>query len=407
MLRCYVIAAILVAMYGLGGSAAEVTWKMHTINARAEFTACAAFDVDHDGDLDIYSGGWWYEAPTWKQHKVRDVEVIRGRFDDYSNQPMDCNSDGWTDIISINYRSRTIYWIEHPGKNLGKQDWTAHVIDTPGSSETGRLHDLDGDGDLDILPNGTNFAAWYEYELKDDANGQRVPRWIKHELPAGAAGHGLGLAWHNDQPQLITSEGIVITKPGSDARLSRFIAFEKGDKAAIDKAETISVMPPDASIPILVHPGESNEKSLAIVVGRGHRYGLYAGVIDELEAEQPRLKLHAIDLSWAQCHAPLWADIDGDGQQDLVAGKRYMGHDGKDPGEHDPLCIYWYTVGSFNSSDKPWTRHVVHEGGPAGMDLDPKAVDLDGDGDVDLVAPSRHGLYWFENRRSERPTPQK
>src|SRR3954470_6568879 len=96
-------------------SAGEVAWKMHTINAKSEFPACAAFDVDHDGDVDIYSGGWWYEAPTWKQHKVRDVAIIRGRYDDYSNQPMDCNGDGWTDIISVNYRSETIYWIEHPG----------------------------------------------------------------------------------------------------------------------------------------------------------------------------------------------------------------------------------------------------------------------------------------------------
>ena len=29
-------------------AAAEVTWKMHTINAASEFPACAAFDVDRD-----------------------------------------------------------------------------------------------------------------------------------------------------------------------------------------------------------------------------------------------------------------------------------------------------------------------------------------------------------------------
>jgi hypothetical protein len=33
------------------------------------------------------------------------------------------------------------------------------------------------------------------------------------------------------------------------------------------------------------------------------------------------------------------------------------------------------------------------------MDLDPKAVDLDGDGDVDLLCPSRAGLHWIENLR--------
>src|SRR5947199_9238815 len=78
---------------------------------------------------------------------------------------MDVNADGWTDIISVNYRSASIFWIEHPGEKI-KTDpetpWTKHLIDNPGPMETGRLYDIDGDGRLDILPNGTTFAAWYE-----------------------------------------------------------------------------------------------------------------------------------------------------------------------------------------------------------------------------------------------------
>jgi hypothetical protein len=70
------------------------------INAKSEFPACAVIDVNKDGKLDIVSGGYWYEAPNWKQHFLREVEVIRGRFDDYSNLEIDVNADGWTDILS-------------------------------------------------------------------------------------------------------------------------------------------------------------------------------------------------------------------------------------------------------------------------------------------------------------------
>ena len=30
--------------------------------------------------------------------------------------------------------------------------------------ETGRLFDMDGDGRLDVLPNGQQFAAWWELD---------------------------------------------------------------------------------------------------------------------------------------------------------------------------------------------------------------------------------------------------
>jgi hypothetical protein len=45
---------------------------------------------------------------------------------------------------------------------------------------------------------------------------------------------------------------------------------------------------------------------------------------------------HVIDTSWSQAHSLMLADIDGSGQLDLVAGKRYLGHGGRDPGEYDP-----------------------------------------------------------------------
>lgn len=385
------LTAILAILVTGNAFAGEVAWKMHTINAQSEFPACAAFDVDHDGDIDIFSGGWWYEAPTWKKHKVRDVEIIRGRFDDYSNQPMDCNGDGWIDIISVNYRSETIYWIEHPGKNLGKQDWVAHVIDKPGPSETGRLHDIDGDGDLDILPNGTKFAAWYEYAPQKKEDGTLEPKWVKHDLPKEVAGHGIGfrrgkLPFLRDMPDEVGAEVFtpneVVYQIGSQDGFQR--VGEQFRPRSIHQ---------DASVPILVddsiHP-----KSSLFVWGRGHRTGLYWKPRSFGTLGYANL---AVDTSWSQCHAPLLADIDMDGKLDVVAGKRYMGHEGKDPGEYDPLVIYWYKATLNEASHVSWTRHVVQEAGPAGMDLDPKAADIDGDGDIDLIAPSRHGLYLFEN----------
>lgn len=384
-------------------TAAEVQWKMHTINAASEFPACAAFDVDHDGDIDIYSGGWWYEAPTWKKHKVRDVPMIRGRYDDYSNQAMDCNGDGWTDIISVNYRSETIYWIEHPGKKLGEQDWAVHVIDKPGPSETGRLHDIDGDGDLDILPNGTTYAAWYEFApdrsagVPPAADGERdarapwIPKWIKHDLPPEAAGHGIGFGFGfgaMNRDMLHTGDASWIVTRSA-------LYFPSGESYSNSTSLEACVRPSiphrDASVPIL-WADLNRDRHVDLIWGRGHSTGVYWS--RRLPKAAACWTFAAIDTSWSQCHAPLLADIDSDGALDLVAGKRYMGHEGKDPGEYDPLVIYWYR---YDDDRMTWQRHVIQENGPAGIDLDPAVVDVDADGDLDLVAPSRNGLYLFEN----------
>src|SRR5262245_26185422 len=165
------------------------------INPAAEFPACGVIDVNKDGKLDIVSGGFWYEAPSWKKHFLREVEVIRGRFDDYSNLEYDVNADGWTDIISVNYRSQSLFWMEHPGEKIKTEPetpWAKHMIDTPGPMETGRLHDIDGDGKLDILPNGTDFAAWYELVQDKGTVGKVNPQFVKHDLPKEIAGHGVG-----------------------------------------------------------------------------------------------------------------------------------------------------------------------------------------------------------------------
>src|SRR5262245_34343076 len=187
---CFLFAPFLsFAISPLSSLAQGPLFLPHDINPQSEFPACGIMDVNHDGKLDIVSGGFWYEAPEWKKHFLREVEVIRGRFDDYSNLEMDVNGDGWTDIISVNYRSASIFWIEHPGEKI-KADpetpWTKHLIDNPGPMEQVRLYDIAGDGKLDILPNGTTFAGWYEVVPG------ATPRFVKHDLPMEIAGHGVG-----------------------------------------------------------------------------------------------------------------------------------------------------------------------------------------------------------------------
>ena len=378
MLLRSLLVTLVLTTYGVWPvQADEPSFRRHTLNADSTFSACAAMDVNRDGKLDVVCGGWWYEAPDWKRHFLREVEVIRGRYDDYSNLPLDVNRDGWPDLVSVNYRSQSLYWVEHPGKALG--EWRRHVIDTPGAMETGRLVDVDGDGRLDVLPNGVKFAAWWELAASDPDAGS-APRWIRHDLPDAIAGHGIGFGDINGDGRSDVVGPTGWAEAPLDRRRGRWVVHRD---FSLDR---------DCSIPILVYDVDRDGDN-DLVWGRGHRIGLYW--LEQVAGDGQRdWRRHVIDTSWSQPHSLLLADVDQDQRPELVAGKRYMGHEGRDPGEYDPLVAYWY---DFDLEHQTWRRGTISGGGPAGFGLDPKAVDLDADGDLDFLASGRSGLYWFEN----------
>ena len=376
----------------------EVRFTRHLLNSESEFSACAVFDVDQDGDMDIFCGGFWYAGPDWKRSITRDVPSIRGRYDDYSNLGLDVNQDGWTDVVSVNYRSRSLFWVEHPG-NLAER-WTAHLIDSPGPSETGRLVDVNGDGRLDVLPNGTKFAAWYERRLvgvgsdtpdddslDDTSKSKHRVDWVKHPLPEEVAGHGIGFGDIDGD-----GAGDIVTSSGW---FRQALGRGRGQGDRMWHSIPEFKLHRDCSIPILVVDVDGDGDA-DIVWGRGHGIGLY-WLEQSWSPRGRKWNQRVIDSSWSSAHSLLWADLDGNGRDELIAGKRYLGHDGKDPGEWDPLVIRRY---EYSPESKVWHSQTIALGHHCGFDLDPACADLDGDGDLDLVAPTRGGLSWLENHRT-------
>jgi dienelactone hydrolase len=377
-IACFTLFAGSRAPTCLGG---DLAFRRHVINADSEFMAAAVFDVNKDGKLDIVCGGWWYEGPTWKKHFLRKVEMQGGRPDGYAHQVLDVNGDGWPDLVTVNWRTASIKWIEHPGANLAKGlEWKAHVIATPGSSETGRLVDLLGDGTPALLPCGANFAAWWELRKKPMPRGGFTPEWIRHELPRELAGHGIGTGDINGDGRMDIVGRNGWAEAPVDRRNGRWIWHADFDLE-------------QASIPILVVDVDGDGLN-DIVYTRAHDYGIYWLQQTRTKANQIKWIKHAIDTSVAGCHTPLWEDLDGDGIKELVVGRRYLAHEGRDPGEYDPQAAYRY---QFNPKTRTWRRWLISYNDGICLGLDPKAVDLTGSGRLDLVCGGRNGLYWLEN----------
>ena len=349
-------------------------FRLHIINADSRFEAAGIADFNRDGKLDIFCGGFWYEAPAWKKHVVRDVPEEGDYYYDFANLPMDIDGDGWTDIADAAWHNKKLFWLRNPGRAGGQ--FEVIDIDTPGNIETAMAVDINADGQLDVLPNIMSQAAWYEFG-RDNAAPHGV-KWTKHQLPKQAATHGIGAGDVNGDGRcdVIVPAGWLEQTQDADESWLWHAEFDLGH----------------ASIPILAHDVDADGDA-DVIWGMGHNYGLY-WLEQGASGGNRSWQKHLIDDSWSQPHFLILADLDNDGTDELITGKRFHAHNGNDPGGNDPTCVYYY---KFDRNQRQWQRHIIHEGGNVGLGISTAALDIDTDGDIDIVAPGKSGLFLLEN----------
>ena len=347
--------------------------------ADERYEAAGVFDVNGDGVLDIVSGAYWYEGPHFRTvHRIGDVPAEGEYFDDFANIPLDVNGDGRTDYITGGWWGSTLMWRENPGDS--EKEWPLHDIDRCGSIERPCAWDIDGDGKLEIVPNCPSEPLSI-YKLDTGTDGRGSGSFSKTTVYEKAQGHGLGCGdiTGNGRMDLIIRNGWL---EAPDDPYNGNWQFQ-GEFELFTGAST----------PILV--ADVNGDGLNdIIVGGGHEYGLDWWEQVQ-ETGRPRWAKHAIDPYNSQYHDLHWLDIDGDGAPELVTGKRYRAHCGRDPGSRDNVGIYY-----FKWTGEAFSKQVIDFGSPrqaTGLGIYSAVVDHTGNGLPDIVAPGKDGLYIFYN----------
>jgi hypothetical protein len=302
-------------------------WSRITISTTTDgASSVVAADLDNDGDFDVASASrgddrvdLYYnldgDGSSWLKRGLNSTGLdLRGV------AAGDLDGDGDVDLASASYAEDEIFWYENV---LADSAFTAHTVASSADGATSvAAADLDRDGDVDLVSSS---------QLDDE------------------------IAWYvNDGTPSVGAWSAVVISTGSD------VAF------AVATADV---------------DGDGDLDLFAASAGDG-KFAWYEQGPNPLASPWT---VHTVELVIGSAISVDAADLDGDGDVDLVGGMgMYTGF------------LRWHE--NLDGSGTLWTLHSVATTS-GGLPFAVRAGDLDGDGDPDLVScePLGDVLAWYRN----------
>jgi len=330
---------------------------------------------------------FWYENPGWDRHVISPRSDLRA----LGNALGDVTGNGCQDLfVAQGFGASDIYWFEQPDDP--REPWLQHLIGSP----LEKYHDLafgdvDGDGRKELVGASQGSETLFYYDVPADPYREPWPDDCRHVIAHGTNVEGLEIDDLDGDGRNELVAGTSIYRPSTAADGASTSAAPETDGGRATDGWTREEIVPGWDWTRIAAGDLDGDGDPEVVFAEGDAplLGDRMGRLGWFDP--PEWTPHVLREDLYCPHTLQVADFDGDGRPDIYVAE--MGTDRND-GDAEHLLFRNRGGGDFEET-------VVARGTPT---HEAKAVDVDGDGRVDVVgksyAPNPHVDVWYNRRNS-------
>jgi hypothetical protein len=377
---------IVLALIGPSLLVAQINWIEHSISDDFDYaTSIYATDFDQDSDIDILGGGV-HGLSWWKNDGNENFieHTIDADFEIYSLYAIDLDNDSDIDILGaglgylVGYGDIRIAWWEHDGnENFVMHPIWGWVYESTFDSHAYPI-DLDGDDDVDVLGVAWWGCEWGNpetYWWENDGGNPPIFYEHEHELWDYPATFICGIDLDSDGDIDILEADDYATEFGWDIFWRKnngaevFSSWCGIDSTFVAAMSVYAIdIDNDSDVDVLGAGQGSDDTNIAWYENDGNgNFSKHPLADDFIHGKS----IYAID-------------IDDDNDVDILAA-----------GKGDVNITWWENNGGSPPSFTGYT--ISDDSGSAQFVSSVYAIDLDDDGDTDVLGAGWDNFTWWES----------